>query len=77
MTDPTGIVRWLAFDHPGTEEPAGLIRVYGDGRLEYLDRGGEWLTDPALRLELFEGRSHEVSEAEAARIGLVLRLDRS
>lgn len=77
MTEPSGPARWLAFDHPGTTEPAGLIRVYGDGRLEYLDRGGQWLTDPALRLDLFEGRSHEVTEADAARIALQLRLGRT
>ena len=69
----TAALRWLAFDHPGSPEPVGLLRVGGDGLVEYLDRDGSWAVDPALTPGLLEGRTHEVPAEEAARIAERLR----
>ena len=66
-------VRWLAFDHPGSPEPVGLLRVLAGGRVEYLDRDGDWRVDEALTEALLAGRSREVPVAEAERIAARLR----
>ncbi|MDP9407952.1 MAG: hypothetical protein M3P95_08810 [Actinomycetota bacterium] len=73
MADEIAGPRWLAFDHPGSPEPVGLLRVGGDGLVEYLDRDGSWAVDAALTPDLLEGRTHEVSAAQAALIADRLR----
>ena len=73
---PGGAARWLAFDHPGSPEPVGLLRVVAD-RLEYLDRDGSWRADAGLTLDLVRGRTREVDAAEAARIADRLRAHRA
>lgn len=81
MTSGTGgpgddreqVLRWLAFDHPGSPEPVGLVRVLADGGVEYLDRDGSWRVDDALTGPLLAGRTREVGEPEARRVAARLR----
>ena len=65
--------RWLAFDHPGSPEPVGLLRVLPGGQVEYLDRDGGWRVDDALTEALLAARTRPVPAEEAARIAARLR----
>jgi hypothetical protein len=65
--------RWLAFDHPGSPEPVGLLRVLPGGRVEFLDRDGDWHPDEALSEALLASRTREVPADEAERIAARLR----
>ena len=75
--DDASVVRWLAFDHPGSPEPVGLLRVLPDGTVEYLDRDGAWAVDPALSPGLLAGRTREISTDEAAEVAQRLRAGRA
>lgn len=65
--------RWLAFDHPGSPEPVGLLRVLPSGRVEFLDRDGDWHPEETLTEALLAGRTREVSPDEAEWIAARLR----
>ena len=69
----TDVVRWRAFDHPGSPEPVGLVRVLTGGRVEYLDRDGTWAVDDAVTETLLVSRTRVVPAAEAERIAARLR----
>jgi hypothetical protein len=71
--EPVEPVRWLAFDHPGSPAPVGLVRALPGGQVEYLDRDGSWRVDPALTLELLAPRTREVTAEEAQAIADRLR----
>lgn len=68
-----GGTRWLAFDHPGSPEPVGLLRVLPGGRVEFLERDGDWHPDEALTEAVLASRTREVPADEAGRIAARLR----
>jgi hypothetical protein len=68
-----GATRWLAFDHPGSPEPVGLLRVLPGGLVEFLDRDGDWHRDEGLPEALLASRTREVPGDEAERIATRLR----